>query len=286
MINIRMVINVVMRNPAVAGQFYPSSKEELKNQIEKCFLSDLGPGRLPEGLGHGRDIIGAVVPHAGYVYSGYEAAHVYFELARQEKPDTVVILGPNHTGYGSTVAVSKETWKTPFGDVETNQEMTDQLFKDCEIINLDERAHLFEHSIEVQLPFLQYIYGDFKFVPISLGIQDAETAREIGKCLARIKDDILIIASSDFTHYESLADAKRKDGQAMEHILNLDEDLFLKTVYENDMSICGHGPIAACIVAVKGRGATTTELLKYGTSGEITGDRSQVVAYSGIVFKK
>ncbi len=274
-----------MRTPAVAGQFYPSSKEELKKQIEKCFLSDLGPGRLPENLERERDTVGAVVPHAGYIYSGYEAAHVYLELAKQKTPDTVVILGPNHTGYGSTVAVSNETWTTPFGDVEVDEVIADRLFRDCGIIDQDELAHRFEHSIEVQLPFLQYIYKDFKFVPISVGIQDTGTVREIGGCLARIKGDILIIASSDFTHYEPQTDAERKDMLAIGHILNLDEDMFLKEVYDNNISICGSGPIAVCIVASKGRGATKGELLKYGTSGDVTGDYSQVVAYSGIVFR-
>ncbi|MBI5252967.1 MAG: MEMO1 family protein [Euryarchaeota archaeon] len=274
-----------MRRPSVAGQFYAPDAAGLRKQIEGCFLHRLGLGRLPKAEDKERDILGAVVPHAGYVYSGPEAAHVYYSIAGQKKPKTVVILGPNHSGYGSAVAVSKESWKTPLGEAAIDSEAADFLRKNCDIIDADEVAHRYEHSIEVQLPFLQYIYRDFKFVPICIGIQDLNTSEEIAQCLGKIKD-ALILASSDFTHYEPKEQAAAKDNKAIEHILNLDEKKFLQTVYDLDISICGYGPIATCIAAVKKLGATKAELLKYATSGDITGDDSSVVAYAAIVFKK
>jgi hypothetical protein len=275
-----------MRNPSVAGQFYPSNPDGLKRQIKECFLHKVGPGKLREAKEKERDIIGAVVPHAGYIYSGYEAAHVYFELAKQKKPETIVILGPNHSGYGSAVAVSKESWRTPIGDVEIDEEIADFLWKNCKIVDQDESAHKFEHSIEVQLPFLQYIYKDFKFVPLCMSLQDLETSEEVASCLAKVKKDILILTSSDFTHYESQEQAELKDKKAIEHVLKLDAKRFIQTVYDSNISICGYGPIATCIIAAKKLGATRGEMLKYATSGDITRDYSQVVAYAGIVFRR
>lgn len=275
-----------MRPPAVAGQFYPSSADKLREQIEACFLHPLGPGKLPERGNQERTIVGAVVPHAGYMYSGYEAAHVYFALAKEKKPEAVILLGPNHTGYGSAIAVSQESWRTPLGEVSVDRKISEQLFKTCELIDVDELAHKYEHSIEVQLPFLQYIYGDFRFVPIALGIQDLETAQQIAKCIAKLSCNVAILASSDFTHYESREEAERKDKKAIAHILTLDEARFMQAVYELDASICGYGAIATCIVASRELGAKRGELLKYASSGEITGDSSSVVAYAGIVLRK
>lgn len=276
-----------MRSPAVAGQFYPASREALIEQIERCFLHPIGPGKLPAGEEvEARDIVAAVVPHAGYFYSGYEAAQVYYELSKQEKPESIVILGPNHTGMGSLVAVSAQDWQTPLGAVECDRELAEELWKNCGVVDRDEVAHAYEHCIEVQLPFLQYIYRDFKFVAISLALQDLEVAREIAACLAEVEKDILILASSDFTHYESASRAREKDMFAIEAILAMDEALFIKRVYERDVSACGYGAIAAAMAAAKRRGATRAELLKYGNSGDVTGDYGSVVAYAGIVFRK
>ncbi|MFQ5975531.1 MAG: MEMO1 family protein [Candidatus Hydrothermarchaeales archaeon] len=277
----------MVRSPSVAGQFYRSEPEGLKNQVESMFLHDLGPGKLPDKGGEGeRDIVACVVPHAGYMYSGPAAAHVYFELAKQKKPETIIILGPNHHGYGSPIATTKEPWTTPLGTVNVDEDVADSLWKGCDIVDLDELAHRYEHSLEVQIPFLQYIYGDFKFVPIILGIQDLKVAVEIASCLSKIQKDILVIASSDFTHYESSIKAKHKDEKAIEAILNLDEEKFINTVYNLNISICGYGPIAVAISVAKKLDATKTKLLKYMTSGDITGDQSQVVAYAGIVFQR
>jgi hypothetical protein len=275
-----------MRSPYVAGQFYPASKEDLKKQIEECFLSTIGPGKLPKEGMEERNIVGCVVPHAGYMYSGPVAAHVYFQIAKQKKPETIAILCPNHTGRGSAIALSKEDWKTPLGVVETDKEVVEQLWKGCDLLDLDEFAHSAEHSLEVQLPFLQYIFGDFNIIPVCLGIQDLETAHEVAGCLAKVKKDLLVIASSDFTHYEPHEMATKKDQKAIAHILNLDEKRFVQTVYDMNLSICGYGPIATCITASKKLGATKAELLKYATSGDVTRDYLQVVGYAGIAFRK
>ncbi len=278
-----------MRKPAVAGMFYPRDKEELIKQIKECFLSDLGVKKLPEkSLSEERKIVGAVVPHAGYIYSGYEAGYVYYELSKQKKPEAVVIVGPNHHGLGSLVAVSMQDWETPLGIVKNDRELSERFYKNCGIIDLNEEAHAYEHSIEVQLPFLQFIYEDFKFVPISLALQDLDVAREVAECIVNnSKDrDIIVLASSDFTHYESVESAKAKDMLAIEKILSMDEKGFLKVVYENDISICGYGPIAVAIIVSKLLGAKRARLLKYGSSGDVTGDYSSVVAYAAIVFEK
>ncbi len=277
-----------MRSPAVAGQFYPASREALIEQIERCFLHSLGPGKLPVfDSREARRIVAGIVPHAGYIYSGYEAAHVYYALAREETPRSIVLLGPNHTGMGSLVAVSMQDWRTPLGVARCDRELAEELFTGCDVIDADEIAHAYEHSIEVQLPFLQYIYGgDFKFVAISLGLQELEVSREIASCLSRVDRDILILASSDFTHYESASQARQKDMLAIEAILALNEELFLRRVYEHRISACGYGAIATAIAAAKTRGAAHAELLKYGNSGDVTGDYGSVVAYAGIVFRK
>ncbi len=271
-----------MRSPAVAGRFYSADKAALRKQIEACFLHELGPWRLPQKENAKGSPVASVVPHAGYMYSGPVAAHVYLELAKYKPPGVIVILGPNHTGEGSGIAVSKETWRTPLGEVTVDSEVADELWKECGIIDLDETAHRYEHSIEVQLPFLQYIYGDFSFVPICLALQDLETSVQVGRCLSEF-EDALIIASSDFTHYESRDSAKAKDEKAIEKILTLDAKGFIDEVYRKNISICGFGPIAACISAIKEK-KPAGRLLKYATSGDITGDHSHVVAYAAIVF--
>jgi AmmeMemoRadiSam system protein B len=220
------------------------------------------------------------------MYSGGVAAHVYKELAAQETPETIVILSPNHTGEGSLVSLSNTDWETPLGVVETDKEIVDMLFRNCESLDLDETAHVYEHSLEVQLPFLQYVYGEFKMVPICMMWPTPEIIEEIAGCLAKIGKDALIIASSDFTHYESHESATKKDNNAISHILNMDEKRFLQTVYGGNLSICGHAPIATCIATAKKLRATDARLLKYATSGDVTGDHSQVVGYASIIMRR
>ncbi len=280
-----------IRYPAVAGYFYESDPEALKRRIEWCFKHRLGPGALPivEEKSE-RKIIGLVSPHAGYMYSGPVAAHSYGELARDGKPDVVVILGPNHTGLGSGISiVDSGSWKTPLGTVEIDSEVARRIVKNSEVISVDELAHEQEHSIEVQLPFLQYLYGnDFRFVPICMMLQMRDVCIDVGRALAKALDGLnaVIIASTDFTHYEPNDIAYNKDSKVLKAIEALDPDLMLKLVDSIPVSMCGPGPVATMLYAVKQLGATKATILKYATSGDVTGDKSSVVGYGSVKVEK
>ncbi len=264
-----------MRNPAVSGQFYPGNKNDLTDDIRRCFAGI----RSNE-----KDVVGAVVPHAGYMYSGKTAACVYSTLP---KADTFVILGPNHTGYGSPVAVSGETWSTPLGEVNSDVEFIKALPR--RIIDTDEIAHKHEHSIEVQIPFLEYRFRDFNIVSICMGMQDEETALEVGNELSeavkKVNKKIVIIASSDFTHYRPDKIARENDAYYIKSILDFDIPGFYRRLDERSASVCGYGPIAAMLAASKNLGARKATLLKYSTSGDITGDTSAVVGYAGLIVE-
>jgi AmmeMemoRadiSam system protein B len=273
-----------LRRAQVAGSFYSGTRAALTREIEGCFTHRLGPGRLPI-LAHvgERKLVGVVCPHAGYIYSGPVAARSYFEVASDGRPDKIVIIGPNHTGQGSGVSMMPEgVWETPFGQVEVDKETATAISKASDIIDVDERAHLYEHSIEVQLPFLQYILKTrFDFVPICMMMQDLETSAEVGKAVGEALrgKNALVIASSDMTHYESAESAKRKDQLAIDAILALDDARLQETVESHGISMCGHGPVASMIAASKILDAKTAQLLGYSTSGDITGDSSEVVGY-------
>lgn len=275
-----------VRKPWVAGSFYPADPERLRRSVEDCFTHRLGPGAVPPRRGKERRIVGLISPHAGYIYSGPVAAHGYYHLALDGKPSTLIILGPNHTGLGSPVAMMREgSWETPLGVVEIDGELADAIFKASDIIDVDEMAHLREHSIEVQLPFLQYLYGsDFRFVPISMGLQDLETSRAVGRAIAHAAEgrELVVVASTDFTHYEPQSTAESKDRRVMEAILSLDEEGVQRTVRRYGVSMCGYGPVSAAITAARQLGASSAKLLAYHTSGDITGDYSAVVGYASI----
>ena len=265
-----------MRQTTVAGQFYPRSPKDLKKELSRCFKDiEIKP----------RDIIGAVVPHAGYVYSGEVAAHAYALLP---EADTYVFFGPNHTGYGSAVALSQDTWVTPLGVVDTDRELGKLLAGS--IADYDEVAHRFEHSIEVQIPFLQHRFAEgFKVLPICMGLQDEETAVEVGLEVARAAKasgkKVVFIASSDFTHYQSAEKASDNDHYLIDPVIKMDIPEFYRRREERNITACGFGPIAATIAASGEHGAGKASLLKYATSGDVTGDRSQVVGYAAIVFE-
>jgi AmmeMemoRadiSam system protein B len=222
-----------------------------------------------------------VVPHAGYVYSGSVAADVYASI---EGAQTFVLLGPNHYMAGSAVAVSGESWNTPLGTVEADLDLIKRLDG---IIDRDEDAHRQEHSIEVQVPFLQYFFKDFKIVPIAVGMQDYDTVKEIAaeliRALAGYGRSTVIVASSDFTHYEDVDVAKKKDATLIGDIERLDVPALYDDVYRLNATACGYGPIAATIMTCVSRGAKKGELIRYATSGDVTGDR-QVVGYAGIAL--
>jgi len=280
-----------VRRPTQAGAFYEGTPDALKQQVEQCFTNRLGPGELPKVAKTAlKSVVGLICPHAGYMFSGPVAAHAYYRLAVDGKPDIVVLLGPNHTGFGSGLAVMNEGfWRTPLGDVEVDRETANQIVHESRIVDIDDSAHLHEHSIEVQLPFLQYFYGSaFKIVPICFLMQDLPSAREVGQAVARVLLDkkAIIIASSDMTHYEPQESAQRKDKKALEAIEAMDEVRFQKAVETYNITACGHGPIVSLIVAAKAVGVKEAKLLSYKTSGDVMGDRSSVVGYAAVCFTK
>jgi AmmeMemoRadiSam system protein B len=274
-----------VRRPVVAGAFYPADPTRLRRSIEESFTHRLGPEKLPGEPSGERTIISVVCPHAGYMYSGPVAAHSYLQLSYEGKPDTVVIIGPNHTGLGGPVSLGgSDVWETPLGKVEIDKDLTSAISGSSDIIDVDEMAHIREHSIEVQLPFLQYIYGEFKLVPICMGFQDLETSRMLGEVLAEtLKErNALIMASTDLNHMEPQSTAEPKDRGVIDRILTLDEDALQDWVRSRRVSMCGYGPVSATLVASKKLGATRAELLAYGTSGDVTGDHSSVVGYTSM----
>jgi len=281
---------VKIRRPCQAGGFYAGTAESLKTQIENCFLHKFGPGKIPEIVEGRRQTIGFVCPHAGYMFSGAVAAHAYYKLALDGKPDVVFLFGPNHGGYGSGLAVMNDGfWRTPLGDVEIDSESANQVVRESGIVDVDDSAHRIEHSIEVQLPFLQYLYGSkFKIVPICFLMQDLSSAREVGGAVAKVlagKNGV-IIASSDMTHYEPQESAKRKDRMVLEAVEAMDESKLYSVIEAHRISACGYGPIAALIAAAKMLGAKEAKLLCYKTSGDVIGDYSSVVGYAAVCFKK
>jgi hypothetical protein len=224
------------------------------------------------------------------MFSGPVAAHAYNELASDGKPDVVVIFGPNHTGCGSGLAAMNEGfWRTPFGDVEVDGRVADAIVHEARIVDVDESAHRFEHSIEVQLPFLQYLYGsNFKIVPVCFLMQDLTSSREVGQAVGRVLSgkNAVVIASSDMTHYEPQGRAEEKDRKALEAVMAMDEARLISVVEEQNVTACGVGPIAALTVASKALGAKKAKLLCYKTSGDVSGDYSSVVGYAAVVFRK
>lgn len=275
-----------VRKPAVSGMFYAGDSEELKKQIEWCYEHKLGPGVLPRVNDKGsREIVALVVPHAGYIYSGPIAAHAYKELAEDGVFDTAIVLGPNHTGYGSPVSLWGDSpWETPLGRVEVNRKLAAELLGGA--IRVDETSHAYEHSIEVQLPWLQYLYEEVMIVPVAMQAQDIETARQVGKAISRCAGNIVIIASTDFTHYEPHSVATEKDRSLIDAIVDLDEEELYARCESLNCTMCGYGPVASAIVAAKEAGARRATLLKYATSGDATGDFSRVVGYGAIAIKR
>ena len=280
-----------VRRPIRAGEFYAGTAGSLKAQIEKCFTNRLGPGKIPHVAENSlQSLVGFVAPHAGYVYSGPVAAHSYYTLALSGKPEVIAVFGPNHTGQGSGISIMSEgIWRTPLGDVEIDTDTACKIMHGSDIIDLDDSAHAFEHSIEVQIPFLQYLYGaSFKFVPICFMMQDLESSREVGQATATALNgkSALIIASSDMTHYEPQKIAENKDRLALVAVEKMDEEQFYSTVENHGITACGYGPIIALITAAKMLGAKNAKLLKYATSGDVTGDFSAVVGYASVAFSK
>ncbi len=277
------------RSPAVAGLFYPDTQDELVNAVEACFAHDLGPGSPPEEGGSERALRGLVCPHAGYAFSGPVAAHAFKRLAEDGLPGTVVVVGPNHRGAGAGVALGTEPFDTPLGTVEIDEEIVSALLsaeETAEIVERDDRAHRREHSLEVQLPFVQYLAGlysrEVKMVPICCRRQNLEVAKQLGSSIreAAQDKDVVVIASSDFSHYVPKATAERQDRIALDAIERNDPEGLFRAVEQHGITMCGYGPVAAMMVACEGRRG---ELLKYATSGDVVSHRD-VVGYAALAF--
>jgi AmmeMemoRadiSam system protein B len=267
------------RPPAVAGSFYEATPERLREQVARCF--DANPSAETK-----ERFIGAVVPHAGLMYSGHVAAAFY---AHAELPKRFIILCPNHTGLGHFAAINREgAWRTPLGDVTIDTQLADALMKRTQVLAEDAKAHAREHSLEVQLPFLQQLLGDFTFVPICLGNPRYELCEEVGNAIAEViaaaDGPIAILASSDLNHYENQETTLRKDQLAIDAILALDPRALWRVVEEEDISMCGFIPTTTMLIAAKKLGATRAKLIKHATSGDVNGDYSGVVGYASVMI--
>ena len=266
----------MLREPAVAGRFYPADPATLTNDV-RSYLSPPGPLIKARGC---------VVPHAGYMYSGQVAGAVF---SRLEIPTHCIILCPNHTGRGHPLAVVNEgEWRTPLGKVEIDSGLASELIEAFPALTPDAAAHQFEHAIEVELPFLQIIRPDIHFVPIAVGTSRWLLLEQLGLSIAQTvratSDGILIIGSSDMNHYEDDATTRVKDRKAIDQILALNPAGLYQTVMNESISMCGFGPTVAMLTAAKELGATRAELIQYATSGDISGDRDAVVGYAGIAI--
>lgn len=279
-----------MRPPVVAGQFYAGTRSELIEQIEWCYTHPHGPGKVPRMRAGPRRLVGLVSPHAGYMYSGPVAAHGFTYMAQDGMPSSIVIIGPNHRGVGSGVSIiTSGKWSTPLGEVQIDEALSKAIKQTSDIIDVDMVAHAYEHSLEVQLPFLQHLFGNkFKIVPICIMLQDIKTSKEVGDAIAKVSGgkDVVIIASTDFTHYESQSSATTKDHKAIDKILALDPEGLIRTVEEEAITMCGYGPVSAMLQAATKLGAKKAKLLKYATSGETAGPMAQVVGYGSIAVSR
>jgi AmmeMemoRadiSam system protein B len=263
-----------IRHPAVAGRFYSGDPQQLRTEIQSYIAPPVTPVRA----------LGCVVPHAGYMYSGHVAGAVYAHI---ELPRKFIILCPNHTGMGTPLSIMSEgEWGTPLGNALIDIQLADELKRRCSLLSEDTLAHRSEHATEVQLPFLQARLQDFTFVPIALGTGRFEALDALGRAIADTisaqQEPILVIASSDMNHYESDEVTRQKDSKAIEKMLALDPRGLHGVVTTEHISMCGFGPAVAMLIAAKRLGAKSAELIKYATSGDVSGDRDMVVGYAGI----
>lgn len=276
-----------LRRPAVAGRFYPGDADDLRAQASAYLSQANSIDQVPVNAVP-TPATGCIAPHAGYVYSGHVAGAVF---ARIKVPKRCIVLCPNHTGMGRALAVMSEgAWQTPLGDVPIDAELAAALKERFPALNEDLAAHLAEHAVEVELPFLMLRQPELRFVPIALGTREFETLEQLGLALADViaavsdhSDPVLMVASSDMNHYESDAVTRVKDHRAIERILTLDPRGLFDVVTQQDISMCGLGPAVAMLTAARQLGARSAELMKYATSGDISGDRQRVVGYAGVV---
>jgi MEMO1 family protein len=272
-------MSTAVRQPAVAGRFYPRNPEGLRQEVESYLSPKESRNRI--------SALGCVIPHAGYMYSGPVAGAVYSAI---ELPQSIIILCPNHTGLGRPLAImSSGVWETPLGAVPIDSALAASLKQKFPLLTEDSEAHRAEHAIEVQLPFLQALRPDASFVPVAVGTNQYELLAglgvAIGELIASRRDPVLIIASSDMNHYESDQITRVKDQKAIDRMLTLDARGLFDVVMKEDISMCGYGPAVSMLTAANCLGARRAELIKYATSGDVSGDRRMVVGYAGIAVQ-
>lgn len=265
----------MLRAPAVAGRFYPARPEILREDLDRYTALREQPVRA----------LGCVVPHAGYMYSGHVAGAVYGAL---QLPSAFIILCPNHTGRGQPLAIcSSGEWLTPLGRVPIDPELAALLKQECAQLSEDSEAHAREHALEVQLPFLQRLVPDPRFVPIALGVGDfaklVELGQGLGRAAARANRPVLLVASSDMNHYEPDGITREKDGRAIEAILALDARRLFEVLRRDRNTMCGYGPVIAMLTAARDLGANRASLVRYATSADAGAGRDAVVGYAGVI---
>ncbi len=269
-------MNRIIRSPAVAGRFYPGDAKSLTESVQSLTAAASSPRKK---------VFAAVSPHAGYIYSGTIAGET---LGSIEIPETVILLGPNHTGKGAAVSLSTATWEMPMGNVPVDEAFIEDLLKETDYVDEDELAHQFEHSLEVQLPFLQAAQPNLSIVPISFSHISYQVLDEVALALVEViqrsKKDVLIVASSDMTHYEPREAADKKDHYILKKLADMDPDMLYRSVVGHQISMCGIMPVTVALIASLELGAQKTELIRYGDSGETTGDTDQVVGYAGVLI--
>jgi len=267
-----------IRKPCVAGQFYPLDAKSLTKLIFS--FTDKATQK--------NDVLGCMLPHAGYIYSGKVAVET---VSCVNIKDTIILLGPNHTGLGAAFSIMTEgIWQTPLGNIEIDHKLAILFLNKSRYLKADTLAHIDEHSLEVELPILQYFKNNFKIVPITFRADDLPTLVKIAEELASViiennlKSSVMFVASSDMTHYESQESAQKKDALAIDAITSLDENKLESVVKKSDISMCGFAPVSVLIKTTKMLGAKTGKLIKYQTSGQTSGDFSSVVGYAGITI--
>lgn len=267
----------MIRKPAVAGQFYDASPSKLSKEIKGYIANDVKK----------ENAIGIVSPHAGIMYSGRVAGAVFSAV---EFPRTFILIGPNHTGLGNSVAImSSGVWQIPTGEVEIDEELANNLKIKSDIFREDKLAHTMEHSLEVQLPFIVHFSSDVSIVPVAMMTDSVEDCRLVGEAIADVVKDagypVVIAASSDMSHYVSDSAARSRDKMAIDKIIGLDPEGLYKTVRSNEISMCGVIPVTTMLFAANKLGAKEAGVVKYMTSGEVSGDKDSVVGYAGILVK-
>src|SRR5437588_10612422 len=268
----------MLRLPAVAGRFYPSDPKELTSVVREYSRADARYSPM--------SVKACLVPHAGYIYSGHVAGAVF---ARISLPRKIIILGVRHYPRGEPAAIlSSGAWRTPLGDARIDEALAEALKKGCPLLREDSVAHSAEHSLEVQLPFLQMLAPDFTFVPVALGTVQFEDLVSVGEAIARVLDssreNVLLLTTSDLNHYEDDATTRVKDRKAIEELLALEPRGLYDTCRNHGISMCGLGPAVAMLTALNALGAKKSELVKYATSADVSGDRDTVVGYAGMIF--